>query len=485
MTKHESKRDWDLSRRGFLQTVGTTAAGISIGSRELFGAGAWAQAAPRTKGVTTIRGAFIYPPTESLREVGYYSWPGSTFDAEGRQKQYMAHLAEIEKKLGIRIEMDEQPIHDEASIAKFVASVKDSSPDGMLLFPFKKTDWQKNGARIVEEAGVPTVILATIGVLLIGSVRDMLSREGVYMISAQDDLDAVEEGLRMIQVARWMKDARIVNLQGNENKSKVVPQIGTEVHTIPRDRFVEVFDQLAVTDDIKALNQEYLTQAKEIVEPSKEDILDAAKTYFVLKQILQEEQGDALMMECLPGLKRPHQHVPPCMGFMNLRDEGIAMGCESDLDATLTLMLLQELCGKPGFQHNPTVDTVKNHYICAHCTSASKMNGVGTQPEPYILRSHAEAGWGTVPRVLFKEGQEVTIAKYLSGEKPQLLLYSGEIIGCPPIPPTGGCRTNVETTINELEDVAQLKGHHLCMIYGDYTEELKKFCQLYGVEVVT
>jgi hypothetical protein len=468
-----------------MQTVGTTAAAISIGSGELFGAGARAQEASRTKGVATIRGAFIYPSTDSLREVGYYSWPGSTFDAEGRQMKYMSRLVEIEKKLGIRIEMDEQPIHDPASIAKFVEGVKASKPDGMLLFPFKKTDWQEHGAKMVEEAGVPTVILATLGVLLIGSVRDMLNRDGVYMISAQDDLDAVEEGLRMIAVARWMKDARIVNLQGDEAKSKNVPRIGTEVHTVPRDRFVEVFNQVGMTDDVKVLNQEYLTQAKEIVEPTKEDVLDAAKTYFVLKQILQEEQGDAMMMECLPGLMNPHQHVPPCMGFMSLRDEGIAMGCESDLDATLTLMLLQELCGKPGFQHNPTVDTVKNHYICAHCTSASKMNGVGTQSEPYILRSHAEAGWGTVPRVLFKAGQEVTVAKYLSGEKPQLLLYSGEIIGCPPIPPTGGCRTNVETTINELEDVAQLKGHHLCMIYGNYTEELKRFCRLHGVEVVT
>lgn len=484
MKKHDSKQDWDLSRRDFLQTVGTTAAGISIGSGELFGAAAQAQEASRKKGVATIRGAFIYPSTESLRKVGYYSWPGSSFDAEDRQKKYMARLLEIEKKLGIRIEMDEQPIHDEASIAKFVESVKTSKPDGMLLFPFKKTDWQQNGARIVEEAGVPTVVLATIGVLLIGSVRDMLGREGVYMISAQDDLDAVEEGLRMIQVARWMRDARIVNLQGKETKSKKVPQIGTEVLTVPRDRFVEVFNQLEMTDEVKTLNEEYLTKSKEIVEPSREDVRDAAKTYFVLKQILQEEQGDALMMECLPGLKRPHQHVPPCMGFMSLRDEGVAMGCESDLDATLTMMLLQELCGKPAFQHNPTVDTVKNTYICAHCTSASRMNGVGTPPEPYILRNHAEAGWGTVPRVLFKAGQEVTIAKYLAGENPQLLLYSGDIIGCPPIPPTGGCRTNVETTINELDDVAQLKGHHLCMIYGNYTEELKRFCQLHGVEVV-
>lgn len=116
------------------------------------------------------------------------------------------------------------------------------------------------------------------------------------------------------------------------------------------------------------------------------------------------------------------------------------------------------------------------------------MRGVDAAPEPYMLMNHAEAGWGCVPRVLFTPGQEVTVAKYLSvrseEEKPQMLVYSGELVGCPPVPQTGGCRTNAETTINELEHVADLKGHHLTMVYGDYARPLRTFCQLQGVEAV-
>lgn len=175
------------------------------------------------------------------------------------------------------------------------------------------------------------------------------------------------------------------------------------------------------------------------------------------------------------------------MGFMSLRDEGVPMGCESDLDATLTMMLLQELFDRPGFQHNPAVDTEKNHYFCAHCTSASKMKGVDAPSEPYVLRNHAEAGWGCVPRVLMSAGQEMTIAKYISArgeQKPRMIIYSGTIVGCPPIPPTGGCRTNVEATLNELDDVCDLQGHHLSLIYGNYAKDLRTFCQLYDIEVI-
>jgi hypothetical protein len=102
--------------------------------------------------------------------------------------------------------------------------------------------------------------------------------------------------------------------------------------------------------------------------------------------------------------------------------------------------------------------------------------------------SHAEAGWGCVPRVLFTPGQEITVAKYLHASSdagtPQMLVYSGEMLGCPSIPETGGCRTNAETTINELEDVADLKGHHLVMVYGNYARQLRTFCQLCGIEAV-
>ena len=56
---------------------------------------------------------------------------------------------------------------------------------------------------------------------------------------------------------------------------------------------------------MKELAQQFTKQAVKIVQPTNEDILQAAKTYFVLKKILAEEQGDALMMNCLPGLAAP------------------------------------------------------------------------------------------------------------------------------------------------------------------------------------
>jgi hypothetical protein len=48
-----------------------------------------------------------------------------------------------------------------------------------------------------------------------------------------------------------------------------------------------------------------------------------------------------------------------------------------------------------------------------------------------------------------------------------------------------GCRTNITMTINEVEDVCDVKGMHQTVFYGNYTRQLRAFCQLYGIAVVT
>ncbi len=484
MKQSQSAKTMEISRRNFLQAVGSTAAGISLSSKELLGSGASTESKARQKGPAIVRGAFVYPPTESLRKVGYYSWPGSSFDAEGRQKQYMDRIKRMERKLGMRISMDKQALDDAVSVTRFINEVQQSKPDGLLLIPFKKSHWE-HVTRIVKEAGIPTVVLATLGILLVGHINQLHEKSGVYLINSLDNLDAVEEGMKMIQTAHWMKESRIVNIGGSETKETTVPHLGTQVWTVPHTRFYEEFERTKAADAVKELANAYLKNAKKVIQPTEADILDAAKTYFVLKRIIETEKADALMMDCLPGLRKPHKHCPPCMGFMSLRDEGIAAGCQADLNATLTLMLVQQLFDRPGFQQNASMETEKNHYFGAHCTCASKLSGTTGPSEPYILMSHAEAGWGCVPRVLWRIGQEVTMAQYLSGKTPQMYLYSGQVVGCPDIPRTGGCRTNVEMTINEVDDVCDVKGMHQIIFYANYTRELRIFCQLYGIKVVT
>ena len=149
-------------------------------------------------------------------------------------------------------------------------------------------------------------------------------------------------------------------------------------------------------------------------------------------------------------------------------------------------MLVQHLFDRPGFQHNPCFETEKNHYFGSHCTCASKLFGTTRPPEPYLLRSFAHTNTpNCVPQVLWREGEDVTMAHCLPGKKPQMLVYSGEVVKSYATPPAGGCRTNVEITINELDDACDVKGHHNVIFYGSYAKQLRQFAQLYDITVVT
>ena len=471
-------------RREFLQTIGLIAGGLPLFETCLMADQGEAKAFSRRKARPQVLGAFLYPPSESLREAGYYSWPGSGFDAEGRQKQFAARLQSMAQAMDLDLALEQKPLDEAASVGAFIARVQAAKPDGLVLTPFKKGHWPAV-VRIVEETRVPTLVLASLGVLLSDQIAQFHRRAGVCLISSADDFAAARGGLNMISTAHWMKEARLLNIQGTAATSKTVPSLGTEVRTIPHARFVEEYRSQEADAAVRALAASYRKRARKVDGPTRADILEAARAYAVLKRLLAAEEADALTMECLTGLKIPHQHAPPCMGFMSLRDEGIAAGCQAELNPALTLMLIQRLFDKPGFQQNAAMDTARNLYFGSHCTAPSKMRGRSAPAEHYTLHHHAEAGWGCVPRVLFTPGQEVTMALYQSSAEPQMLVYSGRIVDCPPIPPTGGCRSNLQMTINEVSDVCDVKGMHQIIFYGNHAAELRAFCQLHGIQVVT
>ena len=475
-------------RREFLQMVSIAASSVTV-LAEGPDALAAAQEAGSDKEPARVEGCFVYVPSDILRRKGYWSWPGSSFDPEEQHKRYQKHIGQMAKKPGMRVTMQPDPVHSHDGVARFLRRVNKSDPDAVLVVCFKKRQWNRVMS-ILNEVEAPAIVVAPTGVLLSGHVRDLHERTGVHLISTAGDRDRpdifppLEDALNMVGPRRCLQQASIVNLHGSRRQEAEVGTLGTRVRTVPLGLFVKRFQDMDTTDRVKQLARTYRSEARDIVEPSRSDVVDGAKSYFLLKQITQEEDGDAMMMTCLPGLSKPHEHPPPCMGFMSLRDEGIPAGCQSDLNATLTMLLVQKLFGKPGFQQNAAMDTVRNEYYGAHCTCASKMAGVGGESEPFLLRSHSEAGWGCVPQVLFPEGQPVTMAKYHSGDDPEMIIYSGQVTRCFP-GSTAGCRTNVQLDINEVDDVCDIQGMHQIIFYGDHADQLRTFCRLHGISVVT
>jgi L-fucose isomerase-like protein len=255
------------------------------------------------------------------------------------------------------------------------------------------------------------------------------------------------------------------------------------------DRFRRVYqavDAKAVEDE----SQQWIEKAEKVIEPSKEDILKASRTYLTMKNIISEEGARAITINCLGGFALDELGYP-CLGFSKLNDQGIIAACEADMDSTLTMLMFGYAFGVPGFISDPVFDTATDTVIHAHCLSATKMDGPAGPRCPYFIRSHNERRVGACLQVKHRIGQPITCAKLVNLDT--MLISTGKIVGNPDL--DRACRTKMATRVANARKMLDNWGGgvveggmvehlHRVIFYGDRLQNIKHLCVLMGRNVI-
>jgi len=416
-----------------------------------------------------------------LRQRKYWmGWPGAAYPVDRYEKEYPEEAERIGNEMGVNVKFAET-VYDDEGVTKFIETFKGEPPDGVLVIPLSMGMWELVDK--ITSVGIPAVVFASVGTVFTGHVSERSRKKGVYLISSID-FQQVKTGFRMIDTKKKLAADRILILKGDtkEPLDTVVDNLDIEVRTVGRQNIVSAYEKIGETDEVKEIAREYLENAKKTVEPSQQDVINAARMYIACKDLLTEYDATAITMDCLGLVGSRLIDTTPCMSFSKLNDEGTPAACEADFDAILTMLLLKHMFGKPSFMNDPVPETVRNVLIAAHCTSPTKLDGYGSKSEPFILRSHSESNIGVSPQVLWKEGQDITLSKFQGPGK--MIIGSGTVIGNVETPPAGGCRTSVEVKMRGIEDVRNTKGFHQLLMYGDHAKELNDLCQLLGIEAI-
>ena len=117
----------------------------------------------------------------------------------------------------------------------------------------------------------------------------------------------------------------------------------------------------------------------------------------------------------------------PCLGFMQLDNDGLVGACEADQRSTITKLLMTYLVGRPGFISDPVIDTSKNQIIYAHCIAPTKVFGPDGPSNPYHIRSHSEDRKGACNRSLMPLGQMITTIQFDHNKK-QVIFHQGKTV---------------------------------------------------------
>jgi len=409
--------------------------------------------------------------------------------------KFEKYLANVERKLG-DVKFLGGELVPPAEVDKVVAKLSDV--DGVLLFHLSGHGGGAPKAAMdrIIDTGLPTAVFSQPfsghGWMYFPQWRKAGKK---VVLLPTSDWGELEKIVRLMRVAPHLRHTRIIVVRGPQGTAaacsaeQVKKRLGAELIPIS----VEKTMQLHKAVDIKAAEAEakryWISKAKKIVEPSRDEIINSARFYLATKELMIKERAQAITSSnCMGGPAKG------CLTYSKLNDLGLVGACEGDMDSTLTMLMFSYAFGIPGFISDPVVDTSSNALIHFHCTSATKMDGPDGKRLPFTIRTQSDSERGVSLEVENRIGQTVTCAKFVNLDT--MLISTGKIFKI--THDELGCRTQFWTKVNDADKMFHnwgagiIKGGqhgimtllHRDVFYGDHLQDIKKLGVLMGFNVV-
>jgi L-fucose isomerase-like protein len=234
----------------------------------------------------------------------------------------------------------------------------------------------------------------------------------------------------------------------------------------------EVTGQAADEGQAAAVAREFAAGAAALDGVDDEALRAAARLVPALKAVFRRYGLLAATLRCF-SLIGPLQ-TSGCLAVSRLNDEGLVCGCEGDVPAAFSMLLLFALTGEMPFMANPAaVDIENNTLLLAHCSVPRRA------VSSYRLQTHFETGLGVGlsgdfapgPATVFKAGGAGLGSYFVSGAR---------ILPSPAAP--GLCRTQVRLELEEPAGYflhAALANHHI-LVRGDHVARVDDFMRHNG-----
>lgn len=267
---------------------------------------------------------------------------------------------------------------------------------------------------------------------------EIIHGSAAYIAQRIKLLDTIEQACRRLQGARlgvvgepsdWL-------ISSHADKTAVMERLGITLVDIPMQTLLD-----KVSDCLTMI-------------PA---MAGAERIYDALKEIVDMYRLLGFTLRCFDLLTAVKN--TGCLALAKLNSEGYVAGCEGDVPAMLSMMIVRSLLGISGFQANPSnINPETGEMLFAHCTIPFDM------VERYEYDTHFESGIGVGVRGYMKEGP-VTIFK-LAGDLSRYFVAEGTLVRNQAKPDL--CRTQ---QVIQLSDKCQtayfmtnpIGNHHIIM----------------------
>ena len=468
------------TRREFITTCSALTAGMFVFPTFISSS----SASPLTGSAGSILNQL---PKTKIRVVGAHpdptkpNWPNIDYDFAGDIRQFMNNLKSQCPHVDFSLVKVSEGSKEKA---KEILS-RDREVDGYLVY-LSGCLWG-DLTETIGASGKPTVLVdhlyAGSGEFLTSYSR--LKREGhrVIGVSSSDFKDVVK-GVECLDAVNKLKNSTML-VVGRDADQQVQAIYGTKAKTVPFSEINAAYENIS-DNEASNIAGGWIYNAAQIMEPTRKEINRSAKMYLTMKRLMERNNAQAITVNCLGGIYNNRMvSAYPCMGFMQLDNEGLVGACEADQRSTMTKMLMNYLVHQPGFISDPVIDTAKKQIIYAHCTGPSKMYGPKGPSNPYHIRSHAEDKKGASIRSLMPLNKTITTMQF-DHHKKQVIFHQGRTVENVGV--ERACRTKlaaeVKGDMRKLMNYWDTWGWHRVTYYGDHKDQIHNIADLLGFEVI-
>ena len=408
------------------------------------------------------------------------TWPYQGYDYEGRKKELTARL----RQACPRVEFLPITANNTEDGKKILEA--DQEVDGYLVYMLGI--WC-GAPQVIAASGRPTLFVddlyAGSGEFLVqyaAARRKGLRVAGVSSTRFEDVVQAV----KAFECIKRLRSSVILDVLDREPgaDAKAIEEVfGTKVQRISSDQLNEAYNKADRTAAQKAASL-WIKGAQRIVEPTREEIGKSGLMYIAMQDLMTQNQAQALTIDCLRLFYGGKLPAYPCLGLFQFNNDGLVGACEADLQSTITMVVMTNLVGRPGYISDPVIDTSKNQIIYAHCVAPSKVFGPNGRSNPYHLRDHSEDRKGAAVRSLMPLGEMTTTLKFHPVRK-EVVFHQAKTVAN--IDEDKACRTKLAA---EVKDIHKLMGEwdrwgwHRVTFYGDLKQPLETISALLGFTMV-
>jgi L-fucose isomerase-like protein len=300
----------------------------------------------------------------------------------------------------------------------------------------------------------------------------------------------IERTVRVISAIKRLRHTRLGIIGGRPpgfygstyDELRLRKALGVEIIPIEVSEVLAAYDRVPQAQEAEAA--ERITGMGTRVSADDQDVRQIARLYSAMHSFAEQDGLSGIAVKCWPELK--DRFLNPCVVNGMMIDDGVMVGCETDVHGTISQLIQHFLNHSPTFFADlVTFDEAENTALLWHCGAAAA--SLAARRDAIALEKHSIGTGSATLEFPLREGR-ITVSRLGPiGESYRLLILTGQAVSTGMLLRGNNLLMRTDLPVRQVVERIIERGieHHYSATYGDLRKDLVEFCNWTGIQPET